>query len=89
MPNKSVLVWLVFQFGQSEMLPSFWVDYVCGVIFPLSFFNIGQKKAWRMYFKPTLHLKELNDFLTGFASWQKDITAKDRQLIQSAKENQV
>ena len=42
-----------------------------------------------MYFKPTLHLKELNDFLTGFASWQKDITAKDRQLIQSAKENQV
>ena len=42
-----------------------------------------------MYFKTTLHLKELNDFLTGFASWQKDITAKDRQLIQSAKENQV
>jgi len=32
--------------------------------------------------------QELNDFLTSFASWQKDITAKDRQLIQSAKENQ-
>ena len=30
--------------------------------------------------------QELNDFLRGFTAWQRDITKKDKQLIQASTE---